>query len=588
VGAGQATITVTTVDGAFTASASVNVSLASVAVTGVSLNKEVLNLAVGGADEVLIATVTPANATNQAVTWTSSNEAVATVDTKGHVTPVGAGQATITVTTENGAFTATATVNVYLASVAVTGVTLNHSTLKLTAGDTETLTASVHPENATNQNVTWTSSNNSVATVDATGKVTAVAAGTAVITVTTADGGFTATSTVTVQAKSHGGGDNGGGNTDPGNNNGSGKSVTVDADKLANGANGKTTVDVPADTAEVKLPANTADLIKDNKLEIKSDGITMEVPSDLLKQLAGKLSADEVKDSTIALKMNPLTEQESKDMINKGNTAANADLKLAGPIYDFKLSITTASGNTVDLSKFDQPITLHLKVDASVDTKLAGIYYIADDGKLEFIGGTFSNGEFVAQISHFSKYAVLQVTKTFADVPSGYWAANVIQELAAKQIVSGTSDTMFEPGRNVSRAEFTALLVRALKLTTKGDLTFTDVKADAWYADAVAIAAHAGIVSGRSATQFDPNATISREEMVNMLMRAYVSIHGKTAVQTGTAFVDESQISKWATEYVKQAAALKLIAGRPGNKFDPHGVATRAEAAQVIYNLLNQ
>ncbi|MGZ4123413.1 MAG: S-layer homology domain-containing protein, partial [Tumebacillaceae bacterium] len=386
----------------------------------------------------------------------------------------------------------------------------------------------------------------------------------------------------------HGGGDNGGGNTDPGNNNGSGKSVTVDADKLANGENGKTTVDVPADTAEVKLPANTADLIKDNKLEIKSDGITMEVPSDLLKQLAGKLSADEVKDSTIALKMNPLTEQESKDMINKGNNAANADLKLAGPIYDFKLSITTANGNTVDLSKFDQPITLHLKVDASVDTKLAGVYYIADDGKLEFIGGTFSNGEFVAQISHFSKYAVLQVTKTFADVPSGYWAANVIQELAAKQIVSGTSDTMFEPGRNVSRAEFTALLVRALKLTTKGDLTFTDVKADAWYADAVAIAAHAGIVSGRSATQFDPNATISREEMVNMLMRAYVSIHGKTAVQTGTAFVDESQISKWATEYVKQAAALKLIAGRPGNKFDPHGVATRAEAAQVIYNLLNQ
>lgn len=173
-----------------------------VSVTGVSLNKNATTIAIG-ANETLTATITPANADNQAVTWSSNNTAVASVDQTGKVTGVSAGTATITVTTQDGNKTATCTVTVPDPSadpVAVTGVSLNKTSTSLIVGATETLTATVAPANATNQAVTWSSNNTAVASVDQNGKVTAVAAGTATITVTTQDGNKTATCTVTVSA----------------------------------------------------------------------------------------------------------------------------------------------------------------------------------------------------------------------------------------------------------------------------------------------------------------------------------------------------------------------------------------------------
>ncbi len=173
-----------------------------VSVTGVSLNKNATTIAIG-ANETLTATITPANADNQAVTWSSNNTAVASVDQTGKVTGVSAGTATITVTTQDGNKTASCTVTVPDPSadpVAVTGVSLNKTSTSLTVGATETLTATVAPANATNQAVTWSSNNTAVASVDQNGKVTAVAAGTATITVTTQDGNKTATCTVTVSA----------------------------------------------------------------------------------------------------------------------------------------------------------------------------------------------------------------------------------------------------------------------------------------------------------------------------------------------------------------------------------------------------
>ena len=152
-----------------------------------------------GGSETLTATVAPADATNQKVTWKSSDAAVASVDANGKVTGVKAGEATITVTTEDGGKTATCKVTVKAATVAVTGVTLNKATLSLIAGASETLTATVAPADATNKKVTWKSSDAAVATVDTNGKVTAVKAGEATITVTTEDGGKTATCKVTVK-----------------------------------------------------------------------------------------------------------------------------------------------------------------------------------------------------------------------------------------------------------------------------------------------------------------------------------------------------------------------------------------------------
>ena len=199
VAAGEATITVTTQDGAKTATCKVTVSETTVAVTGVTLNKTTLTLETS-ASETLTATIAPADATNQNVTWKSDKPEIASVDANGKVTGVAVGEATITVTTQDGGKTATCKVTVKAATIAVTGVTLNKTTLTLETSASETLTATVAPAEATNKNVTWKSSNAAIASVDANGKVTGVAVGEATITVTTQDGGKTATCKVTVKA----------------------------------------------------------------------------------------------------------------------------------------------------------------------------------------------------------------------------------------------------------------------------------------------------------------------------------------------------------------------------------------------------
>ena len=197
VAAGEATITVTTEEGGKTATCKVIVSDKEIKVTGVKLNKSETSILVGD-NETLTATVLPEDATNQKVTWKSDKPEIASVDANGKVTGVKAGEATITVTTEDGGKTATCKVTVSETSVAVTGVTLNKTELILDTGGSETLTATVAPADATNQKVTWKSDKPEIATVDDNGKVTAVKAGTATVTVTTRDGGKTATCRVTV------------------------------------------------------------------------------------------------------------------------------------------------------------------------------------------------------------------------------------------------------------------------------------------------------------------------------------------------------------------------------------------------------
>ena len=168
-----------------------------VSVTGVSLNKTSLSLVEGGS-ESLTATISPDNATNKAVSWKSSDTGVATVDGSGKVTAVKAGSTTITVTTTDGGKTATCSVTVSSKTVSVTGVKLDNGKLELKAGETAQLTATVEPSDASDKSLEWTSSDAKVATVDASGKVTAVGVGSATITVKTKDGGKTATCAVTV------------------------------------------------------------------------------------------------------------------------------------------------------------------------------------------------------------------------------------------------------------------------------------------------------------------------------------------------------------------------------------------------------
>ena len=241
VSAGTATITATTVDGSFTATTFVTVSnpaQANIPVTGVSVNPTSLALTTG-ATSTITATITPNTATNQSITWTTSSSTIASVNN---------GTATITATTVDGSFTATTFVTVSnpaqanipvtgvsvnptsfsnnnskqhsagtattvdgsftattfvtvsnpaQANIPVTGVSVNPTSLALTTGATSTITATITPNTATNQSITWTTSSSTIASVN-NGVITAVSAGTATITATTVDGSFTATTFVTV------------------------------------------------------------------------------------------------------------------------------------------------------------------------------------------------------------------------------------------------------------------------------------------------------------------------------------------------------------------------------------------------------
>ncbi len=199
-GVGTTTIVAKTSDGGYKGVVNITVKSDVIPVTGVTISPKNIFMK-KGATVLVSSTITPSNATNKKVTYKSSNTSVAIVDSSGIVKGVGVGSATITVTTASGGKTDTAKVTVTNNSIDVTGVSLNKTSLTLDQGATSTLTATVTPSNATNKAVTWSSSNSSIATVDSNGKITAKKGGTAIITVTTSDGGYKANCSVTVKAK---------------------------------------------------------------------------------------------------------------------------------------------------------------------------------------------------------------------------------------------------------------------------------------------------------------------------------------------------------------------------------------------------
>lgn len=172
-------------------------------VTGISLEYNNLKI-VNGSSKNLIATITPSNATNKNVIWSTSNSSVCTVN-NGHITAKSLGNAVITAKSEDGNYTATCSVEVSNEElIHVTGVSISDSTKTVKVGKTMTLTATVSPSDATNKSVTWSSNNTNVATVSS-GTVRGVAEGSATISVTTDDGGYSASCLVTVSNGGSGG-----------------------------------------------------------------------------------------------------------------------------------------------------------------------------------------------------------------------------------------------------------------------------------------------------------------------------------------------------------------------------------------------
>jgi 2',3'-cyclic-nucleotide 2'-phosphodiesterase / 3'-nucleotidase len=176
------------------------------------------------------------------------------------------------------------------------------------------------------------------------------------------------------------------------------------------------------------------------------------------------------------------------------------------------------------------------------------------------------------------------VTKGFSDVPTSHWAYGFINDLKEQGIVKGVSETKFNPEGTLTRGHFIAMVVRSLGITSNTANPFTDVPE--YLIDDVAAAFEAGITDGVSATKFNPNAPITREQMAAMLVRAYEVKTGKDFEPTTTSkYSDAKSISSYAKEYVDASYELEFMIGYDG-KFSPKNNATRAEAAKVV-SLLN-
>jgi hypothetical protein len=155
--------------------------------------------------------------------------------------------------------------------------------------------------------------------------------------------------------------------------------------------------------------------------------------------------------------------------------------------------------------------------------------------------------------------------------------------------ISGYPDGTFKPDNQITRAEFCAIMDKALNLTTypQQTPTFTDVNTGAWYDQAVETAVYAGIAKGYGDGAFRPNAPISRQEMACILVQALgKSQLADASAKTATKFVDDSQIAWWSRGYVTVALQQGIAGGYPDGSFEPESETTRAEACAMVVNFL--
>lgn len=265
-------------------------------------------------------------------------------------------------------------------------------------------------------------------------------------------------------------------------------------------------------------------------------------------------------------------------------------LPVASGVYEFEF---TSGGNKV--SSFTTPIEVTIPVPNGnkFDTELLSLAKIVD-GKLEFYGGSYSNGVLNAVRNGFSTYTVVENNVTFGDTASvKAWAGRQIQVAAAKGILEGRGEQTFDPNGWVTRAEFAKMIVKTFALED-GTATesFNDVNDSDWFKVYVASAVKNGIVNGKETGKFDPNGQITRAEMAVMSSRALalkgVSVDPAKVDDILKGFTDASTINVSLKDGVALAAKEGIIIGEEGNAFNPNTNSTRAQAAVVIYRLLNK
>ena len=242
----------------------------------------------------------------------------------------------------------------------------------------------------------------------------------------------------------------------------------------------------------------------------------------------------------------------------------------------------TAGGKTVDSVPGGVTLTVPAE-DAGPGTVAVRVN---QDGTRETIQkSVVKDGALAIPLDGSATVEIVDNSKDFDDVSPTDWEADAVAFASAHELFGGTSDTTFSPDQEMSRGMLATVLYRLEGLPDQDTaVLFEDVDSDAWYTDGVVWAAENGIVNGYGEGQFRPNDSITREQFAVMLWRYAGS--PEAGSDQGLAFTDADQASGYAQQALRWAVSNGIISGYPNGQLNPRGTATRAQAAQMLKNFM--
>jgi len=397
----------------------------------------------------------------------------------------------------------------------------------------------------------------------------------------------------------HGGGGGGGGGMSSGPSLSVPSDGSIDANTLKNALANNDVVELQLSGDLALIPAKAlVDYVSDkNKaLKIINDKGTYLLPLYVLNlnDLASKLGTD-VDNTTIKVSISAASETDANGL---ASAAAALGGTVASSAVDFSLAAVGPDDQTQAIDLGSNYLSRTLPLTKSVDPSHAtAVVYDPATNKLSFVPSLFTNtddtNEVVIKRNSNSIYSVIELNKSFNDI-QGHWAQGYIELLANKLVVDGVTDTSFQPERNITRAEFAALVVRALGLNTSASTgTFNDVSSSEWFSGVVGAAVSAKIIDGYEDNTFRPNQSITREELAAMVVRALNYAGAKPEVSSDrqatllAKFQDANQIV-WGQQEMAEAIEAGIVDGMTDSTIAPASQATRAQSATMLKRLLTR
>ncbi len=270
--------------------------------------------------------------------------------------------------------------------------------------------------------------------------------------------------------------------------------------------------------------------------------------------------------------------REALDTLAGAGGDVSVSAEQAGQAVTFTL---TAGGETVE--RVPGGLTLTVPAEDAGPGTVAMLVH--EDGTREVIQRSIvEDGRMSIPLDGSATVEIVDNGRVFADVPPENWASEAVTFASARELFSGTSETTFSPDETMSRAMLATVLYRLEGQPEKEAMSaYSDVSDGAWYADSVAWAVENGIVNGYGDGQFGPNDSVTREQFVVMLWR-YVG--SPTAGRRDLDFADAEQVSGYAREALCWAVENGVLKGSGKGRLVPGGTATRAEAAQMLKNFM--